>query len=321
MAGTTEKLIKLFAIEPESVTTWNDFRYVFEKFGFSEGRLVVKVPSPDWAKKVLSGCVSEFERIQIEEKLRRSAGSTFVDPPPMGSAYTGSWLQGAKNVHVRRALDGVVVRDEIPETQRFTKISTVAKCTDEFFGDAGQTVVPRDAKSLAAVATELLALSSRAVIVDQYFSSRPQFLRSLTEFLKLASENGCEYFEVLTKAGGDCDQRDLNFLAQNYDQIFRGCRHPISLVVKVLNPKVKAADFHHRLLLSDAGGIRYDAGMDAVDAEKENDVAVLNRSFHAKQVARYLGSLEEFQVRESVSIGWTTEDVARGKRAVTTSRR
>lgn len=320
MAVDDEKLIKWFAVEPASLTCWNDFRYVFEKFGFSEGRLLVKFPSPDWPQRVLASCKSDFERKQIEEKLIKSARSAFIEPPSLGHTYNDTWLQGAKNIHLRRSLEGIVVKTDIPESLRFTKTSTVSHCSEEFFGDAGQTVVAREAKSLASASAELMALSSRIVIVDQYFSSRPQFTRSLTEFLRLACENGCEYIDVLTK-DGVCDNEDLRLLRENRDQIFQGCRQPMHLSVKVLRPKTAAANFHHRFVLSEVGGIRYDAGVDAVDAEAENDVAVLNRSFHAKQVVRYLGELEEFVSVCSAVLPWDASDVARSRRAAARVRR
>lgn len=312
MSAAHEKLIKLFAVEPESVTTWSEFRYVFEKFGYSEGRLVVKLPDPGWIKVVLKNCQSDTEKKQIEAKLMSGERSLFIAPPAVGGAYSGNWFQSAKHVHLRRALDGVVVREDVPKNIQFAKTAKVADCSEDFFGAAGQSVVTRDAKSLAASARELLELSSRVVIVDQYFSSKDRFVRTLIEFLKLASDCGCEFVEVFSKVG-NCDQDDLRLLKQEKSRLFNGCNGPVSLVIKILEPKVRSADFHHRLLISDVGGLRYDAGFDDIDVQEENDVAVLNRSFHSKQVARYLGALDEFKVVSQDQFMWSAEDCRRAK--------
>lgn len=312
MPAACEKLITVFAVEPESITSWSDFRYVFEKFGFSQGRLVVKLPESDWINRVLTSCGSDSEKKQIEAALIAGRYSLFIGPPALGGAHGSNWLQVARNVHLRRTLDGLVVRDDVPTLMQFTKTAKIADCSEEFFGSAGQTVVHRDAKSLASAARELLELSSRVAIVDQYFSSKNQFIRSLAEFLRVASESGCEFIEVLTKIN-NCDRDDLRVIGRERAGIFKACRAPISLVVKILDPKSKSVDFHHRLILSEIGGIRYDAGFDDVDTQEENDVSVLNRSFHSKQVARYLGALDDFEVIAEEEFMWTIEDCRRAK--------
>lgn len=320
MPEAHEKLIKLFAVEPESIATWSDFRYVFEKFGYSEGRLVVKVPDPGWITGVLTNCQSDTEKKQIEAAFMSGERSLFIPPPAMGGAYSANWFQRARNVHLRRALDGVVVREDVPKAIQFTRTAKVSDCSKDFFGAAGQSVVSRDARSLAAAARELLELSSRVVIVDQYFSSKGPFIRTLIEFLKVASECGCEFVEVMSKAG-NCDQDDLRLLRQDKTKLFKGCKGPISLLVKVLEPKVRSVDFHHRLLISNVGGIRYDAGFDDVDAQEENDVAVLNRSFHSKQVSRYLGPLDDFKVVTQEQLTWSADDCRRAKHEASRMRR
>ena len=89
-----------FAVEPTLLNTWDQFRYIVEKFDVSQGRLISRFPK-EWKKMVyesLNDC-KEIERARIEESLRR------IDHRLLNTirSYNGegpTWLENAEVSHI-----------------------------------------------------------------------------------------------------------------------------------------------------------------------------------------------------------------------------
>lgn len=64
-------MIREYAVEPRLLATWERFRYITEKFGVSEGRLISRYPK-NWIKKVYDSLEenSEIKKSKIEVKLK-----------------------------------------------------------------------------------------------------------------------------------------------------------------------------------------------------------------------------------------------------------
>ena len=61
-----------YGVEPRVLSNWKDFRYLFEKFGISEGRLISRY-ARHWKKLVYEAVsqASVLDRKRIEEGLTR----------------------------------------------------------------------------------------------------------------------------------------------------------------------------------------------------------------------------------------------------------
>src|SRR5690606_977065 len=50
-------MIHEFAVDPEALTGWQNFRYVVEKFGIPQGRLISRFPK-EWKSLVYDACAA-----------------------------------------------------------------------------------------------------------------------------------------------------------------------------------------------------------------------------------------------------------------------
>src|SRR5437868_3018194 len=106
-----------YALEPDLLNNYESCRYLLEKFGISQGRLIAQFPT-SWLRSIYdtlaheraAGRCSELQLARIEAMLaniraalirRRSDGYRAEDP----------WLLNAENEHLIRPFHAVVGRE------------------------------------------------------------------------------------------------------------------------------------------------------------------------------------------------------------------
>ena len=59
-----------YALDPSVLTNWQSFRYFFENFGVSQGRMISQYPKK-WKRMVYEACAGcrDIERSRIEQRL------------------------------------------------------------------------------------------------------------------------------------------------------------------------------------------------------------------------------------------------------------
>jgi hypothetical protein len=292
------RVIKEFALEPRAVADWEHFRYFYEKLGFSRGCLAVKVPSsrrsPGWEMEVLNACSDELDRRRIEEAFRRFGGRRLCDPPRLGGARPESWREYVMAVHLRRELAGVVTAADPSDPSAKPPFMRRDDVTEAFFDLRREWSAPYAVDVIAEVCRPLLRMSPRAMIVDPYFkpASRNR-LNVLERLLKVARDEGCAELVILTDAEWLSDESGAPL---SQDKVLDDVRRavPADRIAVTLHGfelrQDSSSDLHHRFLLSEVGAIRFDKGFEAT--ARANDIALVDDSYHAELVLRYLGNLE-----------------------------
>jgi hypothetical protein len=159
-----------YAIEPKAIgSSWATFRYIIEKFGFDQGRLISEFPKR-WLREVYdaTGGLPDLQKKRIEEALIQAKRNKLVRS---GRPYNGNaddWLQSALAEHQRlpfRAIiamensggdQTVLVADEVDEHQPLMNVPR-------------NIAVQRDAASLSAAMKEILRFSSRILFIDPFY--------------------------------------------------------------------------------------------------------------------------------------------------------
>jgi hypothetical protein len=72
-----------YAVEPKAIgCSWNDFRYLIEKFGFDRGRLISRFPKK-WEREVIeSAQQSGMKDVRLKtlvEKLQKAKAEALID--------------------------------------------------------------------------------------------------------------------------------------------------------------------------------------------------------------------------------------------------
>jgi len=282
-----EKLCSEYAIDPRAIRSYRDFKYIFEKFGFSQGRLILKIPS-DWSETLFRSCPDPLDRQRIAERLKKAGGRRVVEAPPIGRQHVANWLMHVAAVHERAQLAGAVTDEPTVPAESLPPIVRFADCDEEFFPEVGEVAIRRNADEIAEIARPLFRNSSRVVIVDPYFNlSSRKWQKSLTKLIRVARETLCEYIDVVAPDKSISRETADTELSRQMETVYgRDKRKP--KVKFIFVPKDSpSGTFHHRFLLSDFGAIRYDAGVAAEGDDLLSDVILVRQSFHEELVNRY----------------------------------
>ncbi|WP_295409667.1 hypothetical protein [uncultured Thiocystis sp.] len=293
-------MIKKFAIEPTAITRWNDFRYVMEKLGFSEGRVLATYPK-GWIRSVIDNLdgLGEIERKKFIEKLRlykedRIISSAISFQPEI------SWQ---RNACANLSEFHRVILDAGADQSFPTEIGKVNEIDEAFFDVPREICCLNTVDGLTFPAELLLNQAAEVALVDPYF--KPDIkgcLLVLAKFAELArSGKRFERFYIYIHSDSVPKDRGCSGAAQ----IERLCQGEtlkgLTFVFRVIDPSLSENAFHARYLLTKHGGLRYDKGFRAAVDPEMVDISILDRRIHSLLVKSYLSA----QVMPSVVDTWS----------------
>ena len=277
-----------YAVEPCAIRNYSDFRYVFEKFGFSQGRLIVKVPG-EWERALIDSCIDPVDKVRVQERLKKVGPLRVVPAPPIGSEKPGSWIGHVAAVHKRHPLAGVIVSADPPKAGEMPPAVRLQDCDEEFLPEVREDKVRRTAEDISEISRSLFRYSSRVTIVDPYFNPFNSKCRdSLERFIDVSRKERCEYLDIIAPDRWINRATAPAELERQMLRIYGAEKKKPILKFIFLAESSERSDFHHRFVLSEFGAIRMDAGVAAEGDHKWTDVILVAHSRHQELVEQYL---------------------------------
>lgn len=249
-----------YAVEPQVLSSWSDFRYFVGRFGNGQGRLISKYPDA-WPRLVWESCAetSPINRRRIEEglvALRNRLLKTKRDYDE-----TMGWLENAEQAHKSEPFHAIIASS----SSECSETIVAGELSDDspLWKVARDGQVPRQAQAMAVLTESLLFHSSEVYFIDQHYGTTSKHGRPLAAFLALARKgkkllrieyhlNGTED-KTLFKAGLARQRTHLN-LAMDESILF--------IRWKCIDT---GENLHPRYLLTNRGGIGFDYGLDEGD--------------------------------------------------------
>lgn len=282
-------MIKKFAIEPTAITRWQDFRYVMEKLGFSEGRVLATFPK-GWVRILMENLdeLGEIDRMRFTEKLRVFKEDRMITSGIPFNADQ-SWRENVRDnlPEFHRVIIDASVDEHLPK-----KIVGKIDDLDEAFFD-----VPRDIRclntsdNLALPAALLLHQATEAALIDPYFQPDIKgcllVLAKLTELARAGKR--FDRFYLYIRADSVPKDRGQSGAIQFKRICQTGMLDGLTFVFRVVDRR-SGDGFHARYLLTKHGGLRYDKGFRAEVDPEMVDISILDRAIHAELRERYLAS-------------------------------
>jgi hypothetical protein len=283
-------MIHEYALEPQLISNWQEFRYFTEKFGVPQGRLISRYPK-SWKRLVyesLENC-GEIERKKIEEKLN-TLDDRILRRPSSGWDPQLQWLANAEIEHGRKPFHAVLARDN-PNGQVFVLRGEDVEDINPLWGVQRTEVVPREAAPMAHAIAPLLQVSNAILFVDPHFNpNREEYRKTLREFFTATFERR-EYappgrIEVHLR-GGD-DKPDAAYFAEI-------CRRwlpnliPAGVQLRLVRWQQRAGgeELHNRYVLTNLGGIRFGAGLDEGDGGETDELEILDGTAYKVRYRQY----------------------------------
>ncbi len=279
-------MLHVYAIEPESLRDWGNFRTVLSGFGVSEGRLLSQFPKK-WSIKVREVC-SDFtfkqKQLMAPELARVKKHATIKSGRAFDSDKT--WLENAMEQHLEKPFHAI--------------ISLGSQGQEDFLIDANAVVpdtfrwkVPREGKvdrtveAMQEAVSPLLVISSRIMFVDKFFEpGSSKWLEPLRAFIKTATDGRSQppRFEYHIKISNE----DLILSPERRAVEFK--EHCVRYLQDILPEEVKLTVFrwdqiaggdglHARYILTNRGGMKVDWGLDTGRVGETTDIALMSNEF------------------------------------------
>lgn len=269
-----------YAVEPEVLATWNEFRYFLEQFGIGQGRLIANYPKR-WGQMVWAACLESdpVKRKKIElrlDELRKKIASTrrtYTDGEP--------WLTNALAAHQQEPFHAIVVKSECahPHALRADEIDA----TTPLWKVAPDGCIHRTAATMATLAGSLLRHSTEIRFVDQHYSPAAKFGRPLAAFIAEARQGkALVSMEYHLNANGSAEHFACELDRQRRHLHLRADENVVFVRWRCIDA---GENQHPRYILTNRGGLRYDYGLDEGDGT--TDWSRLSEDLWRQRVDQY----------------------------------
>lgn len=246
-----------YAVEPQVLSTWADFRFFADRFGVSHGRLISKYPE-SWPRLVWEACAesSPINRRRIEQGLIALTKRLLKTKRDYNA--TLGWLENAEQAHLSEPFHAIITSSE-SRCDRAIPGSEVTDDTPLWKVDQdGQ--VNRQAQAMAELVESLLFHSTEVCFVDQHFGPTSKHGRPLAAFLAFARK-GKKLSRVEYHLNGNDDrisfktglERQRSHLNLGADEVILFIRW------KCID---EGENLHPRYLITNRGGVGFDYGLD-----------------------------------------------------------
>ena len=277
-------MFKEIAIEPAAVaSSYMDFKNIIEKFGISEGRLIAAFPS-NWksqvyeaAKARLSG-TTDLSRLEI--RLGKLTKGSFYRRSRQGNGCSKDWLTAAIAEHARLPFDAIIsaASSESPMVFAAGELDNKHHCLQP----NRQWHIDRDATVMASCCAYLLSSARHIKLVDPHFDlNKARYRRPFAEFLKHVQPGAT--IDVFRG-----DNYGPASAAQHLTAVLNTIR-PVGVQVRMFfQPQ---SPMHNRYVLTNAGGLYFQTGLDDKDHGDcvTDEVGLLEHDVWQVQWDRYEG--------------------------------
>jgi len=289
-----------FAVEPEAIgSSWNDFRFLIEYFGYSRGRLISRFPKR-WERQVIEAAkaagVRDVECSRIIERLNIRKSDVLMKS---GREYEPdkSWVENAVSSHQQKPFHALLV-----ENADLSGICTCIRDADEtnpLMGSPISAEVKRTPDDIASCCRLLTGQANIIDIVDPFFD-----IRGAREGGRPRS--GDDFKGTLLKIIANCESdgnrgKLIRIHYREHDQrppqdvILNGAKDwisetiPSGFEIQLIGWKEleDGEDIHDRFLLTPLGGLKIGAGFGATVKKQHANVVRLDGIHVASLLNKY----------------------------------
>lgn len=294
-------MIYEFALDPAAVSSWASFRYFYDQFGVSHGRLIAKLPS-NWdsiVRNAIGPQCRDVERASIIARLIKFSQKAW----PIDREYVEGkdWFETAVTSHMKEPFRAIVAQN-IPKRLPFCLRADDIDEENPLWRVPRTVPVKRCRDQLVLHAKALLRVSREIRIIDRYYDpdnpdydavvdlinealkgKRPSFIEVHCE-AKYDIRFFIEYLErrVLPMLDRDAPLTDIRFIRWK-----RGSA---------------GGKQHARYVVTDFGGIYFDFGFQNDKSRSTCDVGLLETDHAAMRFAEYGPEAPRFDFGDGVQI-------------------
>jgi hypothetical protein len=289
-------MIYEFAVDPNVLSNWSDFRYIIEKFGVQNGRLISRFPKA-WKRMVYEACENckVIEKKKIEEKLISIDGLLLKNSREYNSK--NEWIENAIEQNSIKQFKAIISNFKSNDNDEIISASDLTE-DNIYFKVEREHIAGRNINELCSHVSPLISFSTEILFVDQHFCPRRIRYRSTLEgFLKSINPDKLKLVEYHIALKNEDGYYNEDF--QSLSRII-----PKNLSVKFIRWKSVhlGESLHPRYILTDIGGIRIEKGLDIRLGDDDTDISLLSHTLYMKRLAEYRKETSPFEFEDEIII-------------------
>jgi hypothetical protein len=271
-------MIREYALEPDLLSSWDNFRYFTEKFSVPQGRLISRFPER-WKALVYEACgdCRPVEKKRIEEALQRINDRLLRTVRSYDAKQP--WLDNAVASHAGKPFHAVIAQAG-RRSHDYIIAGDDADDSHPLLTEKRSDTVARQPAPMAEVAGPLLAMSRVIVFVDPYF--RPvnlNFRLPLKKFLeKVVRRRGAPPSRIEYHTGNGTNYNKPDGIG--FDEFKQDCENclpeciPQGTELRIV--RWQQGCIHNRYILTDKGVLEFGTGLDkATSTKAQTDTVTL----------------------------------------------
>ena len=270
-----------YAVEPKAIgSSWQNFRYLIEKFGFDRGRLISRFPGK-WEREVIAAAdeahLSDMKRAKLVERLSRAKNTALIRSGRPYDPAAGDWLYNAIRQQAANPFHAIIASWN-PDAHEFIVVAEDADETHPLMASPHNWEVNRVGTDLAQAMAPLLRSASAILFVDRFFDVNDgRYKETLRACLNLIAANGSNGVRCEIHYGEHDSRPPATLVEQNAGRWLAGViPNGMSIALFGWKEKNGGADFHARYLLTDKGGMNVEAGFSAEGAHQKVQLTLLD---------------------------------------------
>lgn len=294
-------MLKEFALEPSLFNSWERFRYLTEKFGVWNGRLISRYPKR-WKALVyeaLKEC-GEIERKRIEVRLQS------LDQRMVSRHHEWNdgkdWLLNAEAEHAARPFQAIIASANLRGHNDVLVYDDLDEDTVLFRVERTRQV-RRKASDMADAVGSLLAIAKEVIFVDPYFDPyNPKSRNTLKAFLEKVATRPKEIPLICVEFHTVYRPEIADFSGECARQLPQ--RIPQGMEVRFVRwQELPGGEgLHNRFVLVDRGGIQLGWGLGEGKPTHSDDISLLDRDHFQTLWDHYGGGSPAFDLAEETRV-------------------
>jgi hypothetical protein len=288
-----------YALDPSVLTSWQSFRYFFESFGVSEGRLISQYPKK-WKRLVYEACsdCKDIERLRIEQRLADIDEKLFKCGAPFDPAVP--WFV---NAEANRSAFCAVISSANPNRHDNVLVADDIQRNDPHWNVPREKPIERNAAAMADCTAKLLAHAREILFVDPHFDpAKSRYRNTLKAFLEKVPDPA----KVKRIEYHLSNRLSWQFFQQEYtERVSRLLRQGVTVTFIRWQEAGGGDSLHPRYILTDLGGIRFEHGLDEEPDGPTVDVSLLDRNLYNARWKDYQRETSTFSFVDELEVNGT----------------
>lgn len=296
-----------YAVNPNSLSSFNEIWQALEQFGVAHGRLLVECPKRWWGlvRKELADAEQRLppaEYKELEERcFRLKEDRILIRRRNLNfDGEQSCWLDGLLPEHRSRPFRAVL-QLEVPQASEIPVLARFDFKDQNPLWKVDRTItVARTAEALTDAVLPLLKIGTDLLLIDPYFSGEYRHCSVFARMLAAALDSGARFDRVevhtrTTAAGSLLSDRIRQ-------RVMAKVPHCPAITVFKWQQIPGGERLHDRFILTDRGGIEIPGGTDVGEPGETTNVTLLDDSVYRCRWDQYQESSGAFDLASKIAV-------------------